>query len=59
MDVRNMRFPSNHFDLIIDKSTIDALLCGDSSFMNTAIMMKVRALIESIYHLGVSTYFEA
>ena len=41
MDVRNMRFPTNHFDLIIDKSTIDALLCGDSSFMNTAIMMKV------------------
>ncbi len=57
--MRNMRFPSNHFDLIIDKSTIDALLCGDSSFMNTAIMMKVRALIKSIYHLGVPTYFEA
>ena len=44
MDVRNMRFPTNHFDLIIDKSTIDALLCGDSSFMNTAIMMKVKKL---------------
>lgn len=44
MDVRNMRFPTNHFDLIIDKSTIDALLCGDSSFMNTAIMMKVNKL---------------
>ena len=41
MDVRNMRYPSNFFDLIIDKSTIDALLCGESSFMNTAIMMKV------------------
>ena len=41
MDVMNMRFDSNFFDLIIDKSTIDALLCGDSSFLNTAIMMKV------------------
>jgi hypothetical protein len=41
MDVRNMRYPTNFFDLIIDKSTIDALLCGDSSFMNTALMMKV------------------
>ena len=40
MDVRNMRYPSNFFDLIIDKSTIDALLCGDSSFMNTALMLK-------------------
>lgn len=40
MDVRSMRFPSDHFDLIIDKSTIDALLCGECSFMNTALMMK-------------------
>ena len=40
MDVRNMRYPSNYFDLIIDKSTIDALLCGESSFLNTALMMK-------------------
>jgi ubiquinone/menaquinone biosynthesis C-methylase UbiE len=40
MDVLNMRFASNYFDLIIDKSTIDALLCGESSFMNTALMMR-------------------
>ena len=40
MDVRNMSYLSNFFDLIIDKSTIDALLCGKSSFLNTAIMMK-------------------
>ena len=40
MDVLNMRFASNSFDLIIDKSTIDALLCGESSFMNTALMMR-------------------
>jgi hypothetical protein len=40
MDVRNMRFESNTFDLIIDKSTIDALLCGDSAFLNTALMMR-------------------
>jgi EEF1A lysine methyltransferase 4 len=40
MDVRNMRYETNFFDLIIDKSTIDALLCGDSSFLNTALMMR-------------------
>jgi ubiquinone/menaquinone biosynthesis C-methylase UbiE len=40
MDVLNMRFASNFFDLIIDKSTIDALLCGELSFMNTALMMR-------------------
>ena len=40
MDVRNMHFPTGFFDLIIDKSTIDALLCGESAFMNTALMMR-------------------
>jgi hypothetical protein len=29
MDVRKMTYESNSFDLIIDKSTIDALLCGE------------------------------
>ena len=41
MDVRNMSYPSNIFDLIIDKSTIDALLCGDSAYMNVAKMLMV------------------
>jgi hypothetical protein len=27
------------FDLIIDKSTIDALLCGDNSFLKVATML--------------------
>ncbi len=40
MDVRAMRFATGTFDLIIDKSTIDALLCGESAFMNSAIMMR-------------------
>jgi len=42
MDVRNLQYPSNTFDMIIDKSTIDALLCGDNAFMNVAKMMKVK-----------------
>lgn len=41
MDVRDMKFETNFFDLIIDKSTIDALLCGDQAFLNVALMMKV------------------
>merc|ERR1711957_844272 len=36
----NLEYASNSFDLIIDKSTIDALLCGDFSFLNVAIMTK-------------------
>ena len=42
MDIRNLRFPANYFDLIIDKSTIDAILCGDQAFMNVALMLRVR-----------------
>ena len=41
MDVRNLTYPSNLFDLIIDKSTIDALLCGDQAYLNVAKMLKV------------------
>lgn len=40
MDVRDLAFDSNSFDLAIDKSTIDALLCGDNSYMNVAKMTK-------------------
>lgn len=40
MDVRDLKFENETFDLIIDKSTIDALQCGDRAFMNTALMMK-------------------
>ena len=33
-------FADNSFDVVIDKSTIDAILCGESSFVNTAKMLK-------------------
>lgn len=40
MDVRDIKYPDNFFDIAVDKSTIDALLCGDNSFLNVAIMTK-------------------
>ena len=40
MDVRDIKYPDKHFDLAVDKSTIDALLCGERSFINVAVMMK-------------------
>jgi ubiquinone/menaquinone biosynthesis C-methylase UbiE len=40
MDVRDLKYPDECFDLAIDKSTIDALLCGDHSFLNVAVMTK-------------------
>ena len=41
MDVTQMdQIEANTFDLVVDKSTIDALLCGDNSFVNVAKMCK-------------------
>ena len=40
MDVRDLRYSKEMFDLIIDKSTIDALLCGNFAYLNVAIMLK-------------------
>ena len=40
-DVTDMpEFQDNSFDILIDKSTIDALLCGDNSFVIAAKMLK-------------------
>jgi ubiquinone/menaquinone biosynthesis C-methylase UbiE len=39
MDVLDMQLGDSSFDVIFDKSTVDAILCGDMSFYNTAVMM--------------------
>lgn len=40
MDVRELKYKDGFFDLIVDKSTIDALLCGDMAYLNVAIMLR-------------------
>ena len=41
MDITDMSiFGSNTFDLAIDKSTIDALLCGENAFEKVGFMLK-------------------
>lgn len=40
MDCCNLKYEDNFFDVVIDKSTIDAILCGDNAFLNTALMLK-------------------
>ena len=40
MDVRDLKYEDNSIDLAVDKSTIDALLCGDDAFINVAKMIK-------------------
>jgi len=39
MDVRDMTYQDGEFDLIIDKSTIDAILCMDEGDLNAAIVL--------------------
>lgn len=41
MDVKNMYlYKDGEFDLVVDKSTMDALLCSDYSYLNVAAMLK-------------------
>ena len=56
MDALDLKFENNFFDLVIDKSTIDALLCGDNAFINVAKMIKEvqRVLKVGGYYMIVS-----
>lgn len=56
MDVRNLEYKDGFFDMIIDKSTIDALLCGDHAYLNVAIMLRecLRVLKEGGYYVAIS-----
>lgn len=56
MDVRDITYPDQYFDVAIDKSTIDALLCGDNAYLNVAKMMKEvqRVLKPEGYYIAIS-----
>ena len=56
MDCREMTYADESFDLIIDKSTIDALLCGSFAYLNVAIMLKEcqRVLKTGGYYMAIS-----
>lgn len=40
MDVKSMTYPNESFDFVLDKSTIDALLCSDSPSLSVAKMTR-------------------
>ena len=40
MDVCNMSYPENFFDVAIDKSTIDTILCGENPVLNCFTFLK-------------------
>lgn len=40
MDCRDLKFNQGFFDVVIDKCTMDTILCGDNPFLNVAMMTK-------------------
>ncbi len=57
MDVREIKYADGEFDAAIDKSTIDALLCGDNAYVNVAIMMKeVQRVLKTDGHYIAISY---
>jgi ubiquinone/menaquinone biosynthesis C-methylase UbiE len=40
MDVTCMTYPDRMFDLVLDKSTIDALICSENPYINSAKMVE-------------------
>ena len=39
MDVRNIGFPDGHFDVVIDKALLDAMVCGGGANGNVQLML--------------------
>lgn len=39
MDVRKLSYPAGSFDMVLDKSTIDTLMCSDNPLTNVAAMV--------------------
>jgi len=39
MDVRKMSYGEGSFDMVIDKSTIDSLMCSNNPIINVAMML--------------------
>ena len=56
MDVTEMTYPDETFDLAIDKSTLDALLCGDGAFLMMAKLVNEtqRVLKTGGYYVAIS-----
>lgn len=55
MDVTDMRYPDKSFDMVLDKSVIDALLCSDAPYSNAAKMLHHihRVLSDDGYYFAI------
>ena len=59
MDTMKMTFENETFDVVFDKGTLDAILCGVNSFENAAKMVNevFRVLKPGGYVLKCFTFF--
>lgn len=57
MDATKLDLPSESFDVVIDKGTLDAILCGTDSYENAAAMLKeISRVLKPAGSLLVITY---
>ena len=57
MDVRAMSFPSSSFDAVLDKGTLDAILCGaDSNRHATQMLEECQRVLKPSGSLFLITY---
>eukprot|EP01015_Nassula_variabilis_P013057 TRINITY_DN2072_c0_g1_i1.p2 TRINITY_DN2072_c0_g1~~TRINITY_DN2072_c0_g1_i1.p2 ORF type:complete len:179 (-),score=39.02 TRINITY_DN2072_c0_g1_i1:67-603(-) len=56
MDATKLEFADKEFDVVIDKSTIDSILCAEDSFLMVARMLNEssRVLKTGGYYFGIS-----
>ena len=56
MDITEMTYKDKSFDLVLDKSTIDALLCSDTPSTNVAKMLHhiYRVLADDGFYVVIS-----
>jgi len=56
MDVTSLAFPDCSFDMVLDKSTIDTLMCTENPLINVAKMAEesYRVLKQNGVYFGIS-----
>jgi ubiquinone/menaquinone biosynthesis C-methylase UbiE len=56
MDVRELKYPNDYFDAIIDKGTLDCLLCGSYAWKNFLLALKEisRVMKNGAYFISLS-----
>eukprot|EP00826_Nyctotherus_ovalis_P024493 TRINITY_DN1893_c0_g2_i2.p1 TRINITY_DN1893_c0_g2~~TRINITY_DN1893_c0_g2_i2.p1 ORF type:complete len:321 (-),score=84.94 TRINITY_DN1893_c0_g2_i2:125-1087(-) len=57
MDMKAMSYPSNYYDLVVDKGAIDTLFCGDYPFYSAASMIReVQRVLKIGGHYMIISY---